>query len=51
MVPEGEYSLARAGVLGSFLARRRIYRTTYYAKHFEEVARKNNERAMARLHI
>jgi predicted metal-dependent HD superfamily phosphohydrolase len=48
-VPESEYRKARAMVLRSFLARKHIYRTRFYRERFEQPARANLVRALARL--
>jgi predicted metal-dependent HD superfamily phosphohydrolase len=48
-VPEIEYREGRRRVLGSFLARPRLYSTDYFHSALEERARNNLRRAIARL--
>ena len=48
-VPEVEYREGRRRVLGSFLARPRLYSTDYFHAALEEQARDNLRRAIARL--
>lgn len=48
-VPEHDYRRERAKVLESFLRRERVYHTAPYRARYESAARKNIERALARL--
>jgi predicted metal-dependent HD superfamily phosphohydrolase len=48
-VPESSYRQARAEILESFIQRKHIYHTALYRKRYESSARRNIERALARL--
>ena len=48
-VPDEEFRQGRQRVLSGFLARPRLYNTEYFHSMFEAQARKNLQRAMARL--
>lgn len=48
-VPEDEFRAGRRRVLGEFLARPRLYSTGYFHSRFEQQARANLTRALARL--
>lgn len=48
-VPEDEYKAGRRRVLGEFLARPRLYSTDYFYSRYEQQARKNLSRTLARL--
>lgn len=48
-VPEEQYTLARRSVLGSFLARPRIYKTAQFFQRYEQQARENLERKISEL--
>lgn len=49
-VPVEGFRQARAEVLDSFVNRERLYRTAIFRRRYETVARRNIQRALARLH-